>query len=87
MSNDAETASPRAGLGEEEPLLGEQGDAQLEDGKPLYYNFILGTGVVAQAGAWIVCICQLQANVFMKHMLTDTHSSRQSFGDPSFRIN
>jgi len=41
-------------VGEEEPLLGERGDAQQQNGKPLYYNFVLGTGVVAQAGAWIV---------------------------------
>ena len=28
--------------GEEEPLLGEPGDASQEQGKPLYYNFVLG---------------------------------------------
>lgn len=44
----------RRGVDEDEPLLGERGDAQLVEGKPLYHNFILGTGVVAQAGAWIV---------------------------------
>lgn len=27
---------------EEEPLLGQQGDASLESGQPLYYNFWLG---------------------------------------------
>lgn len=53
MSNDAES-QVRPGMGEEEPLLGEQGDAQLQAGKPLYYNFVLGTGVIAQGGAWIV---------------------------------
>lgn len=35
-------------------MLGERGDASLPEGKPLYYNFILGTGVVAQAGIWII---------------------------------
>ncbi|KAF1356285.1 eukaryotic cytochrome b561-domain-containing protein [Delphinella strobiligena] len=54
MSTDEEHNQNREGLGEEEPLLGEQGDAQQQEGKPLYYNFILGTGVVAQAGAWIL---------------------------------
>ncbi|KXT01715.1 hypothetical protein AC578_2802 [Pseudocercospora eumusae] len=39
---------------EEEPLLGERGDASLPEGRPLYHNFVLGTGVVAQAGAWII---------------------------------
>ncbi|KAK6440348.1 hypothetical protein LTR95_003429 [Oleoguttula sp. CCFEE 5521] len=42
------------GTSEEEPLLGRSGDASLEEGKPLYYNLVLGTGVVAQAGVWIV---------------------------------
>lgn len=31
------------GRGEEEPLLGRAGDASLEEGKPLYYNFLIGT--------------------------------------------
>lgn len=66
------TDDHRQGMGEEEPLLGESGDASQQDGKPLYHNFIIGkllwsfvtkqhtltmnsgTGVVAQAGAWIV---------------------------------
>ncbi|EME42189.1 hypothetical protein DOTSEDRAFT_73118 [Dothistroma septosporum NZE10] len=42
------------GTSEEEPLLGERGDASLPEGRPLYWNFILGTGVIAQAGAWII---------------------------------
>lgn len=32
----------REGTAEEEPLLGERGDASLPDGKPLYHNFVLG---------------------------------------------
>lgn len=61
------------GTSEEEPLLGGRGDASLPEGRPLYWNLILGemqwtehlrrwfrltmntgTGVIAQAGAWIV---------------------------------
>lgn len=30
------------GMGEEEPLLGRPGDASQKDGKPLYYNFVIG---------------------------------------------
>lgn len=30
------------GRGEEEPLLGRAGDASLEEGKPLYHNFLIG---------------------------------------------
>ncbi|KAK4986413.1 hypothetical protein LTR50_005319 [Elasticomyces elasticus] len=42
------------GTGEDEPLLGRVGDASQQEGKPLYYNFIIGTAVIAQAGAWIL---------------------------------
>lgn len=42
------------GVSEEQPLLGRAGDASQQDGKPLYHNFVIGTGVVAQAGAWIL---------------------------------
>ncbi|KAF2807870.1 uncharacterized protein BDZ99DRAFT_464772 [Mytilinidion resinicola] len=42
------------GRGEEEPLLGRPGDAKQEDGKPLWANLWIGTGVVAQAGIWIL---------------------------------
>lgn len=45
MSTEAENQV--RGVGEEEPLLGERGDAQLRTGKPLYYNFILGGCCVA----------------------------------------
>lgn len=30
------------GTGEDEPLLGRAGDASQQEGKPLYYNFIIG---------------------------------------------
>ncbi|KAK8206586.1 hypothetical protein M8818_004420 [Zalaria obscura] len=53
MASEAENGRV-PGTGEEEPLLGRAGDASQQDGKPLYYNFIIGTGVVAQAGAWIL---------------------------------
>lgn len=40
MSNEEEQRVPATS--EEEPLLGGRGDASLPEGKPLYYNFILG---------------------------------------------
>lgn len=40
MENDREHRPQ--GTSEEEPLLGQQGDASLESGQPLYYNFWLG---------------------------------------------
>jgi hypothetical protein len=39
---------------EYEPLLGRPGDAAQRNGNPIYENLILGTGVVAQAGIWIL---------------------------------
>ncbi|KAK5117178.1 hypothetical protein LTR85_008946 [Meristemomyces frigidus] len=50
MTDAEQQAAP---VGEEEPLLGGPGDAKQET-KPLYHNLILGTGVVAQAGVWIL---------------------------------
>ncbi|EMF12734.1 uncharacterized protein SEPMUDRAFT_149312 [Sphaerulina musiva SO2202] len=44
----------REDTSDEAPLLGERGDASLPGGRPLYHNFVLGTAVVAQAGAWII---------------------------------
>lgn len=49
-----EDTSALTGRGEEEPLLGRAGDASQEEGKPIYHNLIIGTGVVAQAGVWIL---------------------------------
>ncbi|OJD37061.1 cytochrome b561 [Diplodia corticola] len=42
------------GHGEQEPLLGRPGDASQKEGKPLAWNLVLGTGVIAQAGIWIL---------------------------------
>jgi len=53
-ARDFENPTRVPGTAEEEPLLGDRGDASLPEGKPLYHNFVLGTGVVAQAGAWII---------------------------------
>lgn len=41
MASEAENGRV-PGTGEEEPLLGRAGDASQQDGKPLYYNFIIG---------------------------------------------
>lgn len=43
MSSDAEAQNGRvAPVGEEEPLLGGQGDAQQPSGKALVHNLVLG---------------------------------------------
>ena len=55
MSNTSDDRAPTGtGAGEQEPLLGRPGDASQPKEEGLYQNLILGTGVVAQAGAWIL---------------------------------
>lgn len=46
--------SRRQLTGEEEPLLGERGEASQMDGQPLYMNLWIGTAPIAQAGIWIL---------------------------------
>merc|ERR1712070_622217 len=50
---EAEQQRQQPSTGEEEPLLGGVGDATQQQ-RPIYHNFVLGTGVVAQAGAWML---------------------------------
>nr|POE93610.1 hypothetical protein CFP56_19622 [Quercus suber] len=59
--------------GEQEPLLGGSGDASQHD-KPLYHNLVIGTGVVAQAGAWIYVNAWF---VLHRENLPDTTPARQ----------
>jgi hypothetical protein len=47
------TAAAR-GQSEEEPLLGQRGDASQIEGQPLYYNLWIGTASIAQGGIWIL---------------------------------
>lgn len=37
---------PRESVGEDEPLLGRPGDASQPEGRPLYYNLIIGQELV-----------------------------------------
>jgi len=43
-----------AGDNEHEPLLGLPGDVAQKSDQPIYENLVLGTGVVEQAGIWIL---------------------------------
>ncbi|KAF1931896.1 uncharacterized protein M421DRAFT_417634 [Didymella exigua CBS 183.55] len=49
-----QSASAARGQSEEEPLLGQRGDASQTDGQPLYHNLWIGTAAVAQGGIWIL---------------------------------
>ena len=70
------TSSPAASnptAGEQEPLLGEPGDASQPKGKPLYHNFVLGAGVVTQAGIWILVAVVWSATFSHKLIFFSTH--------------
>lgn len=60
MSSDPEHNQVAPGVSEEEPLLGRQGDAQLQAGKPLYRNLILG--MLAIFVSFWLCFLQKQGS-------------------------
>ncbi|MCJ1371842.1 hypothetical protein MMC20_003062 [Loxospora ochrophaea] len=68
------------GRGEEEPLLGRSGDGLQGEGKPIYYNLILGTAVVAQAGTWILAAIVWAAVFSNDLMLFSAHPLLNSAG-------
>lgn len=63
-----EMNSRDAGLGEDEPLLGRAGDASQQEGRPIYYNVIIGTAVVAQGGI-LLMTALVWANVFLSPLM------------------
>ncbi|EON65485.1 hypothetical protein W97_04723 [Coniosporium apollinis CBS 100218] len=66
--------------GEDEPLLGRAGDASQQEEKPLAYNLILGTGIIAQAGVLILAGI-IWGSVFShKLMLFSAHPLLNSAG-------
>lgn len=56
------------GVGEDEPLLGRAGDASQQDGRPLYYNLIIGTAVIAQAGI-VLLTASIWASIFLHDLI------------------
>lgn len=66
--------------GDQEPLLGEPGDASQRTGKGLQYNFIIGTAVVAQAGIWIMTAIVWSAVFESPLMLFSAHPLLNSAG-------
>jgi len=61
-----------------EPLLGRAGDASQQEGRPLYFNLIIGTAVLAQAGLVLLiahvwaCIFHADLILFSAHPLLNT---------------
>jgi len=56
------------GFGEEEPLLGDIGDASQQEGRPLYHNLFIGTAVIAQFGI-ILLVASVWASVFLHPLI------------------
>lgn len=69
-----------ARVGEEEPLLGREGDASQEDGKPLIWNLLIGTGVITQAGVVILLAIVWGAVLRQDLMLFSAHPLLNSVG-------
>ncbi|KAL6908382.1 eukaryotic cytochrome b561 domain-containing protein [Trichoderma evansii] len=64
---------------ETEPLLGRAGDAAQEEGKSALNNLVLGTGIIAQIGIWLLIVL-IWASVFTKPLiLFSGHPLAQSF--------
>ncbi|GFP52601.1 hypothetical protein ACSS6W_003315 [Trichoderma asperelloides] len=64
---------------ETEPLLGRPGDAAQEEGKSALNNLVLGTGIIAQIGIWLLVVL-IWASVFTKPLiLFSGHPLAQSF--------
>ncbi|KAF1985849.1 hypothetical protein K402DRAFT_421773 [Aulographum hederae CBS 113979] len=81
MSSETNHQEPVANEGGEyEPLLGRPGDASQDREKDLQYNFIIGTGVVAQAGIWVLAAIVWGAMFSHKIMLFTAHPLLNSAG-------
>ncbi|KAH6606668.1 cytochrome b-561 [Trichoderma cornu-damae] len=64
---------------ETEPLLGRPGDVAQEEGKSTLNNLVIGTGIIAQIGIWLLVVL-VWASVFTKPLiLFSGHPLAQSF--------
>ncbi|KAK2629950.1 hypothetical protein QTJ16_000770 [Diplocarpon rosae] len=59
------TNIPPRGTGEDEPLLGRAGDASQPEDRPIYYNLIIGTAIIAQVGI-VLLTASVCASVFLQ---------------------
>lgn len=70
------TTLPREAVGEDEPLLGRAGDAAQQDGRPIYYNLVIGKYLGCE-------ICLLRAPKSLYLSITYQHGSRHGSNSPS----
>jgi len=68
------------GQSEEEPLLGQRGDASQIEGQPLYYNLWIGTAAIAQGGIWILAAIVWGAIFSQKLIFFSAHPLLNSAG-------
>ncbi|KAH9861483.1 hypothetical protein J1614_011230 [Plenodomus biglobosus] len=68
------------GASEEEPLLGNRGDASQVEGQPLYENLWIGTAPIAQAGIWILAAIVWGAILSHKLIFFSAHPLLNSAG-------
>ncbi|MCJ1477386.1 hypothetical protein MMC13_006057 [Lambiella insularis] len=66
--------------GEDEPLLGEPGDATQKNEKGIQFNLVIGTAVIAQAGIWILTAIIWAAIFSNKLILFSAHPLLNSAG-------
>jgi len=75
-----EAIIPNETTGEDEPLLGPRGGASQQEGKSLWFNLIIGTAVISQAGI-ILLTASVWASVFLSPlMLFSVHPLLNSAG-------
>ncbi|MDI1487413.1 MAG: hypothetical protein OHK93_006683 [Ramalina farinacea] len=78
MSTNEENPAPTQSSDPSEPLLGRAGDASQQEGKGLEVNFVLGTGIIAQAGIWVLLnSAGLLLTVEAILLLQPTHTPKQ----------
>jgi len=65
---------------EQEPLLGSAEGVAQEDGVPIYHNLILGSGILAQVGVWILAALVWSGIFSHKLILFSAHPLLNSAG-------
>ncbi|KAF2031036.1 hypothetical protein EK21DRAFT_99979 [Setomelanomma holmii] len=73
-------AAAARGQSEEEPLLGNRGDASQTEGQSLVYNLWIGTAPIAQAGIWILAAIVWGAILSKKLIFFSAHPLLNSAG-------
>jgi len=68
------------GFGDDEPLLGQPGDASQQEGWPLWFNLGLGTAVITQVAIFLLVIHVWASIFFQPLMLFTAHPTTNTAG-------